>query len=112
MRLPQRLTTERLELRPATVEDADAVFAYASDPQVSRYLPWPPHRSRDDTIGFLRRCEQNWRDGAAFPWVVVESGKVVGMIEVGIDEHRASLGYVLRPMPGGGVSLPRRCRQC
>jgi len=95
MKLPQRLSTERLELRPATIEDADAVFGYASDPGVSRYLPWRPHASREDTIDFLRRCEQDWRDGSAFPWVIVEAGRVVGMIEAGIDGYRASLGYVL-----------------
>lgn len=53
----ERLVTGRLLLRPADTGDADAVFTYASDPEVSRYLPWKPHSSPEDTREFLQR----WR---------------------------------------------------
>ena len=35
---PPRLETERLVLRKMTLGDAAAVFAYASDPEVTRYV--------------------------------------------------------------------------
>ncbi|MGI8515371.1 MAG: GNAT family N-acetyltransferase [Acidimicrobiia bacterium] len=105
--LIEHLETERLALRPATVADAAAVFAYASDPAVSRYLPWAPHVTISDTKKFLSRCEQQWEDRQSFPWVIVlrETGTVEGMIEANITGHRASIGYVLaRPMWGLGIA--------
>ena len=37
------LETDRLILRPLTVADADAVFVWARDPKVNRYLKYPLH---------------------------------------------------------------------
>ena len=34
------LETERLLLRKMRLDDAEAVFAYASDPEVTRYVLW------------------------------------------------------------------------
>ena len=101
------LETERLSMRPAQVGDAEGVFAYASDPEVSRYLPWAPHATISDTEQFLRRCERDWKQGNSFPWVIVlrETDAVVGMIEANLTGHRASLGYVLaRSVWGRGIA--------
>ena len=48
------LETERLLLRRLTLDDADDMFAYASSEDVARYVLWTPHRSRDDSLEFLR----------------------------------------------------------
>jgi [ribosomal protein S5]-alanine N-acetyltransferase len=37
--LPE-LETERLLLRRMRLDDAEAMFAYASDPEVTRYVLW------------------------------------------------------------------------
>ena len=39
------LETDRLVLRRMTLNDAEAVFAYASDPEVTRYVLWETHHS-------------------------------------------------------------------
>ena len=40
------LTTERLVLRPFRADDAEAMFNnWASDPEVTKYLTWTPHKS-------------------------------------------------------------------
>ena len=40
----QTLETDRLLLRRFVVDDADAMFQnWASDPEVTKYLTWPPH---------------------------------------------------------------------
>jgi ribosomal-protein-alanine N-acetyltransferase len=72
------LTTPRLRLRPLTVEDAPAIFAYASDPEVARFTLWPPHKSLDFTKGFLRLFTQP----AFLSWAIVPQGseEVIGMI--------------------------------
>ena len=101
------LETQQIGMRPAQVGDAGAVFAYASDPEVSRYLPWAPHATVSETEQFLRGCERDWKRGHSFPWVVVlgETDTVVGMIEANVAGHRASLGYVLaRPVWGRGIA--------
>ena len=45
---PTTIHTERLLLRPFSFEDVEAVHAYASDPEWSRFLPVPcPYTLRD-----------------------------------------------------------------
>ncbi len=48
------LESSVLTLRALRVDDAPAVFAYASDPEVARYTLWPHHESEDQTRSFLR----------------------------------------------------------
>jgi RimJ/RimL family protein N-acetyltransferase len=51
---PERLATERLTLRRPQPIDAPATLqSYAGDPEVTRLLAWPRHRSVDDTLSFL-----------------------------------------------------------
>lgn len=45
-RPPDRFETERLRLRLPTLADASDVFAYASDPEVTRYLAFPAEALR------------------------------------------------------------------
>ena len=44
--LPE-LETKRLLLRKMRLGDAEAMFAYASDPEVARYVLWETLRSRN-----------------------------------------------------------------
>jgi RimJ/RimL family protein N-acetyltransferase len=48
-----RLETPRLVLRELTERDRTDVHAYASDPDVTRFLPWGPN-TQQDTDAFLR----------------------------------------------------------
>jgi RimJ/RimL family protein N-acetyltransferase len=95
---PETLETERLFLRPPVLDDAEASFQrYARDPEVTRYLMWRPHENVAVTQTFLRRCIQCWKDGTAFPWVVLrrQDDELAGMLELRIDRFRADLGYVI-----------------
>jgi len=95
---PHRLDTERLILRPASVDDAPAIFeAYARDPEVTRYLIWRPHETIDDTRTFLRSCEAAWESGSAYAWVLAlrSNERVIGMIDLRPQTHHAEIGYVL-----------------
>jgi ribosomal-protein-alanine N-acetyltransferase len=51
---PPTLETARLILRPLTEKDAPGIFQYASDPEVSRWTLWEPHRSLEDSLTFVR----------------------------------------------------------
>lgn len=47
------ITTPRLTLRALHMNDAPAVFAYASDPDVTLFTHWSAHTSIEDTYIFL-----------------------------------------------------------
>lgn len=47
------IETERFILRPLTVDDAEAVFAWAGDERVNTYMPYNTHRSPDDSRMWL-----------------------------------------------------------
>jgi RimJ/RimL family protein N-acetyltransferase len=99
MTTPERTwETSRLFAKPAGVADAQVVFDdYASDPVVARYMTWTPHRSIDDTIAFLGRCERVWAEGSAFPWSLwrKQDGAFVGLIEIRVHTGAVDLGYAL-----------------
>lgn len=54
------IETERLILRPLTINDAQAVFEWAGDPIVNRYMPYPLHENVHHTkewISSLCKCK-------------------------------------------------------
>jgi len=48
------LTTSRLILRPLKLDDAEAIFYYAKNPNVSRYTLWEPHISIEDSLNYIK----------------------------------------------------------
>ena len=96
MSAPTTLKTPRLVLRRPVADDAKAMFeTYASDPQVTRYLTWRTHESIERAHTFLRRCDTVWTEGTAFPWIITLDGRLIGIIEARLDDHRAEIGYAL-----------------
>lgn len=51
---PPTLETERLYLRALDETDADAVFAYAGNPNMTNYTLWETHRTLEDSLLFVR----------------------------------------------------------
>jgi RimJ/RimL family protein N-acetyltransferase len=95
--LPVR--TARLQLREFVRSDFDAVFAYSSDPRVTRYLFFGP-RDADGTSDYLdgllaSQCE---RPRTRFELAVEESasGRVIGACDLSfIERNVVDLGYML-----------------
>jgi RimJ/RimL family protein N-acetyltransferase len=103
-----RLETERLVLRAPQRKDADAIFAFASDPEVTRFLGWPRHTSLDDTRAFLDVSAAEWSQWPAGP-LLIESradGRILGSTGLSFETpYRAVTGYVLaRPQWGKGFA--------
>jgi [ribosomal protein S5]-alanine N-acetyltransferase len=97
---PAHWETERLVLRPATRADAGALFtSCATDPAVSRYMSWRPHRSIDETEQFLLHCENVREKRLAFPWTLwlKADGSFAGTLEARMSPHSIDIGYVLAP---------------
>ena len=110
--LPLAVDTPRLQLRPLELGDADALFAYASDPEVSKRMSWDPHRDRGETVAFLERMLAARAEGTSVGWAIIIGGAPIGVISIDgirwdfrawrID--RAELGYWLgRPHWGQGI---------
>jgi RimJ/RimL family protein N-acetyltransferase len=96
--------TERLLLRPLTPDDADALFAYRSRPDVCRYVPFEP-MTREV---IKERLASQWAnteltdEGQALTLgiEVVESGRLVGDVVLfwhSREHGRGELGYVVHP---------------
>jgi [ribosomal protein S5]-alanine N-acetyltransferase len=47
------LETERLLLRNITLDDVEAMFSYASNDEVTKYVTWDTHRSLADTKQYI-----------------------------------------------------------
>jgi ribosomal-protein-alanine N-acetyltransferase len=104
------LETDRLRLRPLTLDDASALFVFTSDPDVARFTSWTPHRSVDDARAYLTTIIKRYDDGDLAPWGVVhraDQGLIgyCGLTEWDRDDARAELVYALaRPYWGRGYA--------
>ena len=109
MRPPLVYETDRLRMRQPLIDDAEAIFEqYGQDPEVTRYMTWRPHKTKAETEVFLNRCMSVWADGSAYPWVIEkrQDGQLIGMVEVCIDQFKASLGYTLAKSQWGNGYMP------
>lgn len=98
MKPPETFKTPRLILRPPTLDDAEAIFTkFSQDAEVTKYLPWPPHDSIDNTKEYLHRCVQCWVEGESFPWAITlkSDHSLLGTIEMRISGFKAEFGFVL-----------------
>jgi RimJ/RimL family protein N-acetyltransferase len=96
------LETARLRLRPLERADEDDLLVYQSDPEIVRYIPWPP-RTREQVragiVAFMDRTRME-ATGDALVLAMVEkrSGTVIGQMNVGItsrDDAQGDFGYVV-----------------
>lgn len=98
MKAPDRVETARLVLRRPRVADAEEVFArYAGDPDVSRYMAWRLHESREATRAFLEFSEAEWLRWPAGPYLIESraDGRLLGGSGFAFETpYRAAAGYV------------------
>jgi len=97
----QTMETPRLILRRAVLEDAEPMFRnWASDPDVTKFLTWPPHESvavtRNVLAGWLAEYEKN----EYYQWMIVLKtlGEPIGSIAVvrrNDDVAEAEIGYCM-----------------
>ncbi|MBN1409387.1 MAG: GNAT family N-acetyltransferase [Spirochaetales bacterium] len=92
------METDNLLLRIPSVSDAKAIFQnYATDPEVTRYLPWKPHKNIGETRRYLKGLLEKWITSKEFTWVIIDkkSRDVMGMIALRVQGYKAEFGYVL-----------------
>ncbi len=104
------LETERLLLRALTDADVNDIFEYASDPEVSKYLPWNTHESIEESIAFLKMSKKAFQISDNIDWGIElkEEKKIIGAISMRKWNDRnkcGDVGYVLsRRYWGKGIT--------
>lgn len=64
--------TPRLILRKAKPEDAQAMYHnWASDPEVTKYLTWPPHDSVEVTADILKSWVEGYEKDNYYQWMIL-----------------------------------------
>ncbi|HML47111.1 MAG TPA: GNAT family protein [Clostridia bacterium] len=98
-RLPE-LSTQRLLLRKMTMADAQDIYDYSSDPEVSRHVLWEAHRTIHDSRAYLRYILRQYRNGEPSSWGIVlsQTNRLIGTIGYmwwNQENHSAEVGYSL-----------------
>ncbi len=79
------LETDRLMLRPVTLDDADAVFAWTSDPRVSKFMSYTTSKDITETINWIT---STFNDETEWNWVFIlkSENRVIGAGSIAADK--------------------------
>lgn len=94
------IETERLLLRKMALADAEDMFEYASDPEVTNYTTWYPHTSIEDSRQFLEHITGRYDRHGVAEWGVIHKRDrkfigTCGYIYWEPQHARAEIGYAL-----------------
>lgn len=114
--------TDRLILRPWREEDAEALYRYASDPEIGPIAGWPPHTSVENSREIIRTV---FSSPETYAVVLKETDEPVGCCGImysnslhaaEMQSNEAEIGYWIgKPYWGQGLipeaakSLLSRC---
>jgi RimJ/RimL family protein N-acetyltransferase len=103
--------SETLEYGPVTLrrwrrhdEEAAYTAVIESMDHLRPWMPWAPAYTRENAVGFLAACEQDWNSGVAYNYAITVGGQIAGScglmariglggLEIGYWVHQA---YVRR----------------
>lgn len=95
-----QLETKRLWIREYRPEDWESVHAYASDPEVVRYMLWGPN-SEEETRAFvqevLRAANDHPRTDYDLALVTKDGNQLIGGCSLVLDGQNGEIGYCLHP---------------
>ena len=105
---PPTLMTRRLTLRAMKPIDSYDMFEYACRGDVTRYLTWQPHPSREFTKEYLEFIGKCYRNGEFFDWALIWCAdgeyreKMIGLLHLQIRTQNTSFLQTL-------LRIPRSC---
>jgi RimJ/RimL family protein N-acetyltransferase len=99
------LTTQRLLLRPYSVDDVDAIVSAAGDELIQRWLPLPRPYTREDAVQWCTvQAPEARTSGAGLARAVTRHGRLVGSIDLKRTDWAAGvteIGYWAAPEARG-----------
>src|SRR5215475_1147053 len=104
------LYTPRLALVALSLEHAPAVFAYASDPDISRLVAWPRHENLEASRRFVARSMVGYAEGGYYEWGLIRRADqtflgTCGFGALDVARGVGDIGYVLaKPYWGQGYA--------
>lgn len=109
------IETERLTLRRMRADDAEDMYEYASQKEVTEYLTWFPHPDVRYTRDYLEYLGTRYRVGDFFDWAITlkDTGKMIGtcgFTSFDYSNDCAEMGYVLNPEYRGRGIAPEALR--
>ena len=95
-----KIETERLLLRKININDADDIFEYASVPEITTFLLWETHRSKSDSLDFIKFADEQFNNKTSIIWgIVIKNGnKLIGTIDIrnwNMIHNCGEIGYVI-----------------
>lgn len=103
------METERLQLRPWREDDAEALYKYASDPEVGPRAGWPPHKSVEESLEVIRTFFMN---DSTWAVVLKANNEIIGCVgyhpafksNLHIADDECEVGYwIAHPYWGKGI---------
>ena len=103
------METDRILLRPWREDDAEALYKYASDPEVGPRAGWPPHKSVEESREIIRTL---FSGDHMWAMELKATGEPIGCMgyfvhgesNISIGENDAEVGYwVARPYWNRGL---------
>lgn len=111
------LETERLMLRPLTVEDAQKVYEnWAGDPDVTRFMRWNTHTDANATKEWLTAWVKTVSDQQVYDWGIIlkaidEPIGSIGALTEETEPDRYTFGYCIgKRFWGRGYMTEALCR--
>jgi len=92
------IQTERLVLRPLSIDDLEITFEYASDPALA-YMIHLPKETKQEVGDFLRWVSAEWaKDKPGFyEFAITLNEQQIGAVSIHLDEQKQSgdMGWIL-----------------
>jgi ribosomal-protein-alanine N-acetyltransferase len=94
------LSTPRLAAVALTLEQAPAVFAYASDPDIGGLVAWSRHENLEATRRHVARSMVGYAEGGHYEWGLIRRADeaflgTCGFAELDVAHGVGEIGYVL-----------------
>jgi len=84
----------RVRLRDFRPDDLEDVFHYASDPLVTRYAGWVPHRTPYDSMAYIQRCLADDWGPITFAVEHLVEARVIGVVDIRVLSRFWGIGEI------------------
>jgi ribosomal-protein-alanine N-acetyltransferase len=93
----QEIETKRLLLRRMKISDSEDMYNnWASDPCVSKFYSWEPHKNIFETKQIIKKWVAQYDDPLCFHWIVIdkETQKAIGTFYISLIDEENCTGTI------------------